>query len=72
MDPLIQKILSIIATAATVAAPVVDEFGNPIAKEVEAAALALTSIAQQAIAAFQQVTGKPIDLTTLQPIDPIA
>ena len=58
-------ILNILSAAASAATSIVG--GGPI----PALAKLLVSIAQAASQAHEQVTGQPIDLTLLHPIDPI-
>lgn len=65
----LQSILAIIAIAVDTAAPIVA--GNPEAAAADRLAQGLLQIAQAAAAAYQQHTGKPIDLAMLQPIDPV-
>lgn len=62
-------ILGILETAAAAAQPIVA--GNPDAAKADALAQALLKIATSAAAAYQQTTGQPIDLSKLQPIDPV-
>jgi hypothetical protein len=65
----LQTILQIIETAAATAQPFLA--GVPEGAAIDAAAEALAAIAQQAIGAYQLVAGKPMDLSTLQPITPV-
>lgn len=66
---LLNTLLEIIATAAAAAAPLVPAGeGQQIDQDVEV----LVQIAQKAAAAHQQIAGKPLDLSVLQPIDPVA
>lgn len=66
----LQTILTIIETATAAAAPIVA--GIPGAGEADALVAALAKIALSASQAHQQITGQPIDLLALQPIDPVA
>lgn len=65
----LQLILQIIETAAATASPFLN--GNPEGQAIDAVAEALAKIAASALGAYQQVTGKPMDLSTLQPIEPV-
>lgn len=65
----IDIILQIIITAAQLAPTL--SGNNPTAEAIESAAEALGRIARDAIAAYEQVAGKPMDLDTLQPITPV-
>jgi hypothetical protein len=66
----LSEILSIIALAAGAAQPLLVAVG-PEAVKIDALAEALAKIAQKAVAAYGGVTGQPIDLSLLQPIEPI-
>jgi len=63
---LILQILGIAASAAQTALK-----GDPTGTAADELAQALIQIASAANSAHQAVAGKPIDLTQLQPIDPI-
>lgn len=62
-------LLMIIGTAADAAKPLIPD---PTGQTVDADISALIKIAQAANAAHLQITGQPIDLTQLKPIDPVA
>lgn len=64
---LILQILGVAAGAAQAALK-----SDPTAEAADSLAQALIQIASAATAAHQQVTGKPIDPSVLQPIDPVA
>ena len=66
----LQTILSIITTAVALLQRV--GAGNSSVQNAEKIAQELLSIATAAANAYQQHTGKPIDLGALQPIDPVA
>lgn len=62
-------ILQILSIAAGAAQGIVKN--DPTASAADALAQALIQIATAANAAHQQIAGKPIDLSALQPIDPV-
>lgn len=63
-------ILQILQLAGTSIAGLVST--DKTAAEIDLAAQSLIQIVQAAMAAHQAITGQPIDLTQLQPIDPVA
>ena len=65
----LELVLGILQDASTAA----KAFSSPSATagEIEAALAALVSIAQSAAAAYQSQTGQAMDLSKLQPIDPV-
>ena len=63
-------VLQIIQMAAGVAGPLVA--GDKTAEAINQASADLASIVAAALAAHQQITGQPIDLTQLQPITPVS
>ncbi len=65
----LQQILADIQLAADAAKPLVA--GNPIGAEADSLAQMFLGIAQKAILAHEAVTGQPIDLSLLHPIDPL-
>lgn len=66
---ILELIISIIGTATQALGPLLS--GNKTAAEVEALAAALVKIAQAAANAYATVKGQPIDLSALQPIEPV-
>ena len=64
--PLILQIIVSAANAAQAASK-----GNATATEIEQATAALASIVESAAAAHQAITGQPLDLSKLQPMDPV-
>lgn len=63
-------ILSIIGIAADAAKGVIP--AGSVGQTIDGDVSALVKIAQAANTAHVQITGKPIDLSQLQPIDPVA
>ena len=69
MGAALPLILQIIQLAAGVATPILA--GNKEATAINQASADLASIVAAALAAHQQITGQPLDLTQLQPITPV-
>lgn len=65
----LEQILADIAAAAKAAGPFV--VWNPTAETIDALAGLFATIAQNALAGYQQAAGEPLDLSKLQPIDPV-
>ena len=65
----LQQILTILSSLAAAAKPLLA--GIPEGAAADALAQELLKIAQTAIAAHEAVTGQPIDLALLHPLDPI-
>jgi hypothetical protein len=68
MNNYLSTILNIIGIAAEAAKPLIPA---GVGQTVDADVSALIKIAQAANAAHVQITGQPIDLSQLQPIDPV-
>lgn len=66
-----EEILNEIIQIATVGATVAQTVPNPEVQAGAAIAAALLQIAQKAIAAHEQITGQPIELSLLHPIEPV-
>ena len=65
----LQQILTILSSLAAAAKPFLVDI--PEGAAADALAAELLTIAQTAIAAHEQITGQPIDLALLHPLDPI-
>lgn len=65
----LDSVLAIIGLAAAVAGPLVA--GDKTAAAIDQAALGLVGIVQAASSAHQAITGEPINLDLLQPIEPL-
>jgi hypothetical protein len=65
----VEQILADIAVAAKAAQPFVA--GNPTAAAIDSLAGLFATIAQNALAGYEKTAGEPLDLSKLQPIDPV-
>lgn len=66
---LAQTLLSILELVTTAVAPILTN--NKLGSEIDAGALALEKIVGASLAEYSKITGKPMDLSTLQPITPV-